>query len=932
MPLSLLATKLFPPPVRAGQVPRERLLARLDALLQPGVRLALISAPAGFGKSSLLAEWIASRRRPAAWLSLDAGDHLPESFLAYLVAAVERACPGLAQETAAALSAQPPPAPETALAMLVNELAGADPHDPLVIALDDLQAAGATIARDCLAFLVEHLPPGLRLAIATRADPALPLARLRARGQMVELRAADLRFTAAEAEDFLRRSSSSQAGETSLREAAALLAERTEGWAAGLQMAAVALQAAPGADPVQFARAFSGSHRFMLDYLAEEVLARLPESTVSFLLNSAPLERFCAALCAAAIEGGLTEAACQEQLDALDRANLFLIPLDEERRWFRYHHLFADLLRARLKQLQPDAARGIHRRASLWFERAGLAGDAIRHILAAAAESPQPEAEYERAALLVEKHTVDLLLRGELHGLQQWIALLPPTLVEQRPWLNMQRVWLLTFAGQMAEIEPALRQVEASTPGTQAADPAAAEDLRALAGHCAAVRCYCAVFSPNPAAVHEHIRVVEENLPAGSWARGVANWARGYILRSQGRLAEAEEIFTRQLQTCHARADAWGAAMACTDLGICLRLQGHLRDALRVYREGLAFVEAKGARTLGYTGRLLTAMAGALYDQNALDQAALLLEEAAALNQRWRNPNHLVFCYNYLARLRTAQGEFEQAEALLDQSAQVLRELPVVASLVQALESARINLAIAAGRIPPAGGPLEATIQTALAEAQGERDFHEPREGRDLLAARVFIAQRRPEEALRLLQGVEQAARDGGRGAVLIETLTLQALARCLEPGPGPAQQALAALEEALALAAPEGIRRPILDAGPLAPGALRGLLEALRGAPAVQTFAGELLNALPAIPAQAAAGHGSEAQPAANAALIEPLSDREREVLGLLAEGLTNVQIAARLVISPGTVKAHTANIFRKLDAANRTQAVAIARQAGLI
>lgn len=949
MAAPLLTTKLFIPPVRAQRVQRARLLARLGVLLDASTRLALISAPAGFGKTSLLAEWIKQRGRPAAWVSLDAGDNSADLFFAYLAAAVERARPGALRETGAMLRAGAPPPPEAVRVMLVVELAALDPDDPLVIVLDDYQFIYSAEVRDATAFLLDHLLPGARLIIATRADPGLPLARLRASGQMVELRAADLRFTVQETGEFLRQSleqAKTALTETALEETAAALASRTEGWAAGLQMAAVALQTSPQADLAAFVRNFSGSHRFVLDYLAEEVLARLPDETVQFLLHTSALDRFCAGLCAEILDdrqGALQEreARCQTVLEALERANLFLIPLDGERCWFRYHHLFADLLRARLNQAPGSSTALVLRRASLWFEKNGCQGEAIQYALASAAAEPQAEQkdlDYERAARLVEQHTVALLARGELHELQAWDRKLPPHLAQQRPWLAVYRAWLMNFAGRLSEVEPALQQAEESL----ARLPAAEQDL--IKGHLAAVRCYQALFSPKPARVFELFEIVKAKLPEGNWSRGVAEWALGYILRATGSLEQAREVFAHLAAA--SAADPWRMAMAVTDLGVVLRMQGRLREAMEVFRSGLRFVEEHGARKNGYTGRLLTALATALYDRHELAEARVCLEEAVVLNEHWRNPNHLVYSYLNLARVAAAGGDFIEARRLLAAAERTVREMPVLSTLAQSLQGAVLGLELAQGSPPAPGGALEEQIQADLASPGEEGSpFDEVAENRRMLFSRVLLAQRRPTEALRLLDGLIRTARRGGRGMVLVEALAMQSLGNYLKSEPAAA---LASFEEAARLAAPEAALRPIADLDALVRGALEQLAAALRRrAPELQGFLDRLLQITEASQAAPEMLEGKEAgappatlqKPAALAEspvkkleLYEPLSEREREVLALLAEGLTNAQVAARLVISPGTVKAHTANIFRKLDAANRTQAVVIAREAGLI
>lgn len=952
MAVPLLTTKLFIPPARPDQVIRESLLGRLDETLRPGIRLGLISAPAGFGKTSLLSTWLARRQPAAAWVSLDAGDNTPGLFLAYLAAAIERAYPGLIHETtalhrAAQSSAEPLPT-AALLTSLINELSTLDPNQPLILALDDYQFIHSEEINEAVRFLVENLPPGVRLILATRADPPLPLARLRARRQMVELRAADLRFTEAETQDFLFRVMGLPASTSDAGELAVSLNERTEGWIAGLQMAALALQASPETTAVRFIRSFTGSHRYILDYLAEEVLTRLPEETTAFLLQTSILERFNAALCEAVVDalpGNSVESTrtlqstgnetpnnastnqhlhysstYQSLLDQLDRANLFLIPLDGERTWFRYHHLFADLLQARLRQSMPGRIPELHRRASTWFEHSGLLAEAIQHALAAG-QTSRSSADYERAAELVEKHTLVLLMRGELHALQRWVGLLPETLTSQRPWFNVHRAWVLVFSGLMEPVEALLRQAEAS------AQARPQEERALLEGHCHAVRTQRAIVTNQIPEVFEQGRLAAEKLPEGAWPRGVAEWAVGYALRMRGDLEPAAEIFERLLRQDQLINDPWGIAMTATDLGVVRRNQGRLRDALAVYQSALEHIEALGARSLGYVGRLLTAFAGLLYELNNLPTARKLLEEAVALNQRWRNPNHLMFAFLNLSRVAAAEGNFTEAYRLLDTIESELRSQPIVATLRVTLQGTRAALALAQGQPPPLHSALEDEVQAELQAAAAPRPYSEVREVRLVLLAKLLLAHRRPGDTLRLLSETETAARAVGRVPALAEMLTLQAMALHSR---GQAEEALSKLGEAVNLLEPEQGVRSIIDCAPLLPGVLVDLAVLLkRRRPAASAYLNRLLQAL----GQPAGGPSAPVKPASTlnhpspTSLVEPLSERELEVLHLLAEGLTNIQIAARLVISPGTVKAHTANIFRKLDAANRTQAVAIAR-----
>jgi LuxR family transcriptional regulator, maltose regulon positive regulatory protein len=885
----------------------------MNEVLRVGMRLALISAPAGFGKTSLLAEWASQSGAPTAWLALDTGDNDPVVFLTYVAAALERARAGALPVTIPLLSAasgggEAPPL-QTILSALVNDLSALpEGSKPLVLAMDDFQFVSEPQVREAVRFLVENLPPGLRIAIATRSDPPLALARLRARGQMVELRAADLRFTPEEAAEFLLNVMRVRLEPHARQEMVAALTARTEGWIAGLQMAALALLSEEG-DSSAFIRSFSGSHRYILDYLAEEVLARQPAEVVDFLLRTCLLTRFNAGLCAAV--GGKQSDDNQQMLESLDRSNLFLVPLDAERQWYRYHHLFADLLQAQLKQTHPEWIADLHRKASKWFESNGYISEAIHHSLAGG--------EHGQATRLVETHTVALFRRGELHAVLRWVSMLPPEISARRPWLCIYRAWAVCFSGELHHIEPLLQQAETHISELNGAEQ------RELEGNCAAIRCYAALTSNQIGPLSLHARQAKEKLPeSAGWARSVVDWIIGYTFRLQGELERSAAIFERNIQLGLEEGDPWGTAMAATDLGIVRRIQGRLNEAVHIYTSELEFLEQRGARRLGYVGRLLTGLASVLYIQNDLQGARRLLEEAVERNRLWRNPNHLVFSYLNLSRVLAAQEKYQEAAETITHAETTLQDLPVLAILKQSLEGARLSLGLLEGNVP-SGVAVEEMIQAGLIEtAQAAIGFDEIREARMLLLARVLIAQQRGQEALQLLQPLEDSARTGGRGSTLIEVLTLKAVAAHLI---NAREESLAALEEAVTRAEPENAVRLILDTAPLVPGALAALLQSvIHKFAAARRYAQHLLALLPQDTTLA------PAEPKAGSSLIEPITSREMEVLRLIANGLTNAQIAERLVISMGTVKAHSASIFRKLDAANRTQAVSRARELGIL
>lgn len=916
MVTGLLTTKLFLPQTRAERVVRQRLLAQFDEALHPGMRLVLISAPAGFGKTTLLAEWLVHSGLPCAWLALDGDDNTPRQFLTYLLAAIARVLPGQTHETQALLDAsrtgQETTTPKIILQSLINELAALPAQPPLIVALDDFQAITSAEIRESMVYLLENLPQGVRLAVASRSDPPFPLARLRARGQMVELRAADLQFSSAEAAELLRQTM--RASEPLPEQTVQMLIERTEGWAAGLQMAALAIKTAPVDGTNTLLQNFSGSHRFVLDYLAEEVLSRLPEATLTFLLETSILARFDAALSAEVAREAFAspgEAQAQALLEELDRANLFLIALDDERRWFRYHHLFADLLRTRLKANPPAAPAVLHQRAAAWFEQSGLPTEAIRHALAAG-EAGSPEA-YPRAVRLVEQHAIELLRRGALNDVSGWIQLLPPERSAERPMFHLAHAWTNLFAGRIPDALELAQQAEARR------DSLSTAEQTELAGYCSAIRCHAALMMGALADVDHYAARVETVFPDPAlWARTFTTWTVGYSARIQGELDRAAACFLHVYHTGVGQHDPWGTAMGATDLGVVRRIQGRLCEAREVFDSALAMLEQHRARSHGYTARLLTAYAQVLYDQNSLEDALSLLREAKHLTARWENPNHGVYTSLGLVRLYSAQGNFTAAQAEIRDAEALARLLPVVQTLASSLQVARGNVDLAQGIVPGSSPALQAMLNHI--ETQ-ETPASEAALNVWSYCIRALLANSDFPRALRLAEIAARATHHSGRITACLEFTIAQALAAYFQ---GQSETALTALEHAASLAEPEGIVRPFLDIQQIPGGeaALTPLLEGLRRRrPHYSGFAARLLGQDKPPPADTQADRGTQH------VLVEPLSEREREVLRLMAEGLTNAQIAERLILSTGTIKAHTANIFRKLDASNRTQAVALAR-----
>ncbi len=909
----LLATKLHVPRLRPGFVARPRLAGALGEGLASG--LALVCAPAGFGKTALLADWARSGNRRVAWLSLDAGDNDPARFWRHVVAALDRVRPGIAERVAPLLS--PPLSSFEGLATaLINELAVQPGEDEIMLVLDDYHLVDAQQVHEPLEFLLEHLPAGSRLVVASRSDPPLRLARLRAYGQLAEVRAGDLRFTVEEAAALLREA----IGADLPGAAVAALAARTEGWAAGLQLAALSLRGR--ADVTGFVAAFGGTHRYVLDYLAGEVLEGQPEELRTFLLQTSVLERLSGELCDAVT--GRTDS--QTMLEQAERAGLFLVPLDEVRGWWRYHHLFADLLRARLQQQHPDRLATLHRNAAAWSAEHGLADDAVRHAVAAG--------EMTWAARLVEQYfDAVYILRSEGVTVQRWLTALPVELVQSRPRLLLAQALLAATAGRAEAVEAPLDAAERALAG---AAPAVDAPFEPSAGRAASMlvnvpalialhRSYLAQFRGDAEGTAAFASQALAEL--GGDERLLSSTVQGFLAAAEwfrGRLAEAERSFVSSIAGWRAAGQPSWTSFGVYQLGQVQRAQGRHDAAVRTYRQTLDIAAQSGPPPAPPAGPACVGLGEVAYQRNELDNALQQVTEGITLCRQFLYPLPLATGLVTLAWIRQAQGDPGGAMEAMGE-AERASSGPAVTSLLNPVPPQRARLLLAQGDVAAAA---RWTQQHDL-DADDEPSY--PQEPEYLVLARLLLAQDRPGPAFALLDRLHAAAAAQDRAGSIIEIQALQALALAAA---GDEDAALDALAQALALACPQGYVRVFADEGaPMAAllarlvaaqkagqGAARGVpLGCL--APVLRAFGGK----------EAAPGTRRDAA-AAVPGLVEQLTGREREVLVLLAAGMPNPRIAEELVVTLDTVKKHVSHLLSKLGAANRTEAVTRASQLGLI
>ncbi|MBK6709527.1 MAG: LuxR family transcriptional regulator [Chloroflexi bacterium] len=858
----LLQTKLYVPRLRPSFISRPQLSETLNVGLQAGCKLTLISAPAGFGKTTLVTEWLAGCARPSAWLSLDERDSDLPRFLTYLIAALQTLFPAIGKDVTAVLQAAPPPI-ESSLTTLLNEIGSVS--DNFLLVLDDYHMVDAPDVDNALAFLLNHLPPQMHLVITTREDPNLPLARLRVRGQLTELRAADLRFSLDETAVFLNQ----MMGLTISKQDIAALEARTEGWIAGLQLAALSMQGHPD-DSASFIHTFSGSHRFVLDYLVEEVLQQQPESVQRFLLQTAVLNQMTGPLCDALTGKDNSQAI----LESLERANLFLVPLDNDRRWYRYHHLFADLLRQRLHQrtAASDIA-DLNIQASQWYEANGLELEAFHHAAAAH--------DIERAARLIEGEGLPLYFRGEATAVRHWLASLSEAEFKARPALWVTYASVLTMTGRLHDnIEEILQAAEAALP-----DPALDDKTADLHGQIAANRAMLGIVKNDvESIITQSQRALKLLHPDNAPMRTTTTWTLGYAYQIQGKRAAAKAAYAETIAQSQKTGNIMNEIAATTCVGQIREADNEAHQAAETFERILKMM---GDPPWPAACEACVGLARIHYQWNDLETAEQYGLQGLELARQLENVDTPAACGVLLARVKLAQGEAAGALAALAETERFVRQHHFD-HWVGAITAVRIQTFLQQGNL---------TAAAQLAETHNL----------PLSLARVKLAQGDPTAALAALEPARQQAEANNWADERLQVLVLLTLAYDMA---GDMETAVKCLSEALALAAPGGLVRLFVDEGP----PMAALLQEAGRRGMAPVFAQQVLEAF---------GATAVAPPPTAQPLPDPLSERELEVLKLLATSLTGPEIARELMISLNTMRTHTRNIYSKLGVNSRLTAV---------
>lgn len=932
----LIKTKLFAPHRRADLVSRQHLLLKLGQGAQRA--LTLISAPAGYGKTTLLSEWIGTLQKADSsspwaicWLSLDPGDNDMIRFLTYLTAALENVHPGVSAETRSIILSSPSLHPTTPLSMLINELQ--ELPQSVLLVLDDYQCISNPAIHDGITFLIDHLPANVHVVIATRSDPPFPLARLRGRNQLTEIRANDLCFTTNETAEFLN-----QACNLALTpEQIMILENRTEGWIAGLQMAALSMQGR--LDIAEFIEAFSGSHRFIMDYLAEEALNRQSIETQEFLLQTSILEQLSESLCdsvivskhdrkdddyQSTIDFSKLQVENQSRLLQLERSNLFIVPLDDDRVWYRYHHLFADLLRTHLQQASPNLIPILHIRASAWFEKEGWTEESIHHSIAAK--------NWGNASRLVVQHIPAYLENGQMTTIMKWVEDLPHDIIYQNPKLCTLVAEVITQAGMIDQIDPFLNKAEeiVSPREIHGANSTVGQvlglslkDITAIRSMVGILRGLKSVCSGDPnRALNFTQRALNDNPEMEPKELAVLFWVEGWAYRSLGCLDLAIESLTKATEyALESRAilrDPW------TDLANATRLVGKLHQAGDIISNSLQLAADRGIHNQGNLSRDESFLSFIFLEQNQLDLAFTHANRAIAHTQWWPSHHIIATAYTSLAQILLARDDLDGCLCAIQKADQERKNRlmnPFVHSLVDVTLA---QIWISRGEwilLDQWSSNQISTLNGKLATGDSIDEFLEMRL---IMLIRVWMEKtkidhnlERNEDCLRLLVQLENSSRSVGRVNSLVEILILKESIRFSQE---KTSEAICGLDNCLSMAEAGGYMRIFLNTGEPARALLSAYLQ--KSNPTYKSYALKILREFGSL--------RMTQNPLEE--FLEPLTSREIEVLRLLTEGYSNRQMAEKLVLAEGTVKFHVHNLLEKLQVDSRTQAIARAKALDLL
>jgi LuxR family maltose regulon positive regulatory protein len=885
----LLSTKLFVPSIRPDQITRPRLITQLKSGLDK--RLVLVSAPAGYGKTTMVCSWLHDTDLPTAWVSLDEGDNDPSHFLQYLLTALHKVVPAIQTEMLTALRG--PASFETLLNTMINEIERFSVLFALV--LDDFHMIVAQPILDFLTFLIEHSPPNLHLILISRTDPFLPLSHLRVRNQIMEIRAEQLRFTYDELATFLH---AVMALELSIADITALQV-RTEGWIAGIQLAALSMQSCE--DIHTFVTDFAGSHHYIIDYLTEEVLEQLPEKTRTFLLHTSILTRMCGSLCDALVEPDIDgQFDGQRMLEELEHKNLFLVPLDDKRHWYRYHHLFSDMLNRHLENFSPGLPLELHISASHWFEQNGYIPEAIDHALMGG--NP------DQATRLLEQNGVPLLIRGEVTTVLKWITAVEPH-SQSHPWLYILKAWVYALSGELDRVGGMLQKAEDLISFLSTS-----QDVKIMQGAIAAARAYCSNLMGDAHKAADFARQALEILPEVDLItrslRAVSASLLGDATSLTGDLEEAKRAYIESARISQSAGDVHLTIVINSNLANILVEQGLLQQAEKIYAETLSLATRPDGQKALIAGRLLVELSQVYYEWNELEIAYQYAEQSLSLCRQWGNIDLQAVGFAQLARLELENSHLNEmlrashaAEQLLVYDLQPRYSI-WVKSVLARLEISQGNLERAFQLVQQAGINMNSSV--------GKYEIPYLLEPMYLILVRLALAQGKYDQALDLSSLLLHQAEAGNRTGRMIEILVLQSLTYY---GNNDLEQALAMLGRAITLAQPQGYVRVFLDEdGPLVKLLYQAKIHQVGG-----SYLSELLSGLSTEDRQTR----MNPQP-----LVEPLTKRELELLRLIEHGCTNQEIADQLVISIPTVKRHISNIYSKLGVKNRTQAVSLGKE----